>query len=238
MTIPKHIAVIMDGNGRWAKGLNLPRVYGHRVGVDVAKKIIDQTINLGIKQLTLFAFSTENMNRPKVEVLFLLKLFEKILEQELDCFLEKNIKLKFIGNLEKLPIKLKDLVLSASEKSCKNNGMVVLIAINYSGRWQLSEVVKEIARDVSHGDTAIDSIDEKLVSAKINNTCISDPDLLIRTGGEFRVSNFMLWSLAYSEVYFVDKLWPDFTDKDLIAALNFYATRNRRYGLLEETEYE
>jgi len=238
MTVPKHIAVIMDGNGRWAKGLNLPRVYGHRVGVDVAKKIIDQAINIGIKQLTLFAFSTENMNRPKVEVLFLLKLFEKILEQELDCFLEKNIKLKFIGNLEKLPIKLKDLVLSASEKSRKNNGMTVLIAINYSGRWQISEVVKEIARDVSHGDTPIDSIDEKLVSAKINNTCISDPDLLIRTGGEFRVSNFMLWSLAYSEVYFVDKLWPDFTDKDLIAALNFYATRNRRYGLLEETEYE
>lgn len=238
MSIPKHIAIIMDGNGRWAKKINLPRVYGHRSGVDVAKKIIDEAIRKNIKQLTLFAFSTENMNRPKVEVLFLLKLFEKILEQELKYFLEKDIRLKFIGDLEKLPTKLKNLIAESSEKTFKNNAITVLIAINYSGRWQISEVVKEVARTVSHGDVSIDSIDENLVATKINNLCGSDPDLLIRTGGEYRVSNFMLWSLAYTEVYFTKKLWPDFSVNDLTEALDFYAARNRRYGLLEETEYD
>ena len=238
MSIPKHIAIIMDGNGRWAKKLNLPRVYGHRSGVDVAKKIIDEAIRKNIKQLTLFAFSTENMNRPKVEVLFLLKLFEKILEQELKYFLEKDIRLKFIGDLEKLPTKLKNLTTSSSEKTFKNKAITVVIAINYSGRWQISEVVKEVARTVSHGDLPVDSIDENLVATKINNLCGSDPDLLIRTGGEYRVSNFMLWSLAYTEVYFTKKLWPDFSVNDLTEALDFYAARNRRYGLLEETEYD
>jgi len=238
MSIPKHIAIIMDGNGRWAKKINLPRVYGHRSGVDVAKKIIDEAIRKNIKQLTLFAFSTENMNRPKVEVLFLLKLFEKILEQELKYFLEKDIRLKFIGDLEKLPTKLKNLTTSSSEKTFKNKAITVVIAINYSGRWQISEVVKEVARTVSHGDVSIDSIDENLVATKINNLCGSDPDLLIRTGGEYRVSNFMLWSLAYTEVYFTKKLWPDFSVNDLTEALDFYAARNRRYGLLEETEYD
>jgi len=238
MSIPKHIAIIMDGNGRWAKKINLPRVYGHRSGVDVAKKIIDEAIRKNIKQLTLFAFSTENMNRPKVEVLFLLKLFEKILEQELKYFLEKDIRLKFIGDLEKLPTKLKNLTTSSSEKTFKNKAITVVIAINYSGRWQISEVVKEVARTVSHGDLPVDSIDENLVATKINNLCGSDPDLLIRTGGEYRVSNFMLWSLAYTEVYFTKKLWPDFSVNDLTEALDFYAARNRRYGLLEETEYD
>ena len=232
MAIPQHVAVIMDGNGRWAQRCHLPRVYGHRMGLETAKKLVDQAIVAGVGQLTLFALSTENMRRPRAEVEFLLALFAKMLRDELAYFLLKNVRLHIIGDRSTFPEVLQALITEAENKSRDNNGLILTIAVNYSGRWQLAEVTKAL---VSEGEQ---DISEELISARINAYVLSDPDLLIRTGNEQRISNFMLWSLAYTELYFSEKLWPDFSATDFDIALEVYAARNRRYGGIAGGSYE
>ena len=232
MTTPQHVAVIMDGNGRWAQRSHLPRVYGHRMGLETAKRLVEHAIGSGISQLTLFALSTENMQRPRAEVDFLLALFAKMLRDELAFFLVKNVRLQIIGNRQVLPQSLQELIEHSEEKSKDNSGLLLTIAVNYSGRWQLTEVAKSLLNE------AAEPIDEALISARINASVTSDPDLLIRTGNEQRISNFMLWSLAYTELYFSDKLWPDFSGDDFEAALAAFAARNRRYGSIEVGSYE
>jgi undecaprenyl diphosphate synthase len=232
MAIPQHVAVIMDGNGRWAQRSHLPRVYGHRMGLETAKRCVDKAIAAGVGHLTLFALSTENMQRPRAEVDFLLALFAKMLRDELAVFLVKNVRLQIMGDRTLFPESLQGLIDDAESKSRENDGLLLTLAVNYSGRWQLTEVVKSL---VSEG---ISSVSEASISARINADVQSDPDLLIRTGNEQRISNFMLWSMAYTELYFSDKLWPDFSSADFDHALEVYAARNRRYGGIEGGSYE
>lgn len=232
MVIPQHVAIIMDGNGRWAQRYHLPRVYGHRLGLETAKKLVDQAIAVGVGQLTLFALSTENMRRPRAEVDFLLALFAKMLRDELAYFLAKNVRLRIIGDRVLFPESLQSLIKHAEEKSSENNGLDLTIAVNYSGRWQLAEVTKALVAE------GVQGISEALINTRINACVLSDPDLLIRTGNEQRISNFMLWSLAYTELYFSEKLWPEFSAADFDTALEVYAVRNRRYGSIKGECYE
>ena len=238
MQEPKHIAIIMDGNGRWAKQNHLPRIFGHTFGVSVANNIINASLDRGVKQLTLFALSTENMKRPAVEVNFILKLFERMLRREVKTFIDKNVKFRFIGDLSIMPTKLLDLIRYSESNSKDNDALTVTIAVNYSGRWQLSNVCKGIAEQVEAGNISSNEINEGMIQGKIDYLTLSNPDLLIRTGSEQRVSNFMLWSIAYTEIYFSKRFWPDFTLDDFEDALSFFNNKERRYGLIGSKEYE
>jgi undecaprenyl diphosphate synthase len=233
-----HVAIIMDGNGRWAKNNNLPRTFGHTFGVNVACNIINESIALGLKQLTLFALSTENMKRPPVEVNFILKLFERLLKNEVQNFIEKGVRFKFIGDIQSLAPQIRDLSYYSEKKSSSNSGLIVTIAVNYSGRWHLSNVARELALESKNGKIEANDISEDVIQSKIQELVTTDPDLLIRTGDEHRISNFMLWSLAYTEIYFSERFWPDFTKEDFNVACDFYRTKNRRYGLIKDAEYE
>ena len=235
---PNHVAIIMDGNGRWAKQSHLPRIFGHTFGVNAASNIIAASIKHGIKQLTLFALSTENMQRPLAEVNFILKLFERMLLREVQSFIAQNVKFRFIGERKDLPIKLQDLMNLSEEKSSDNNGLIVTIAVNYSGRWQIANAAQELASKVEAKQLSAKDISEDVFNKQINDLTISDPDLLIRTGSEQRISNFMLWSLAYTEIYFSNSYWPDFNQQEFASALDFFQQKNRRYGLIERAEYE
>ena len=238
MQKPKHIAIIMDGNGRWAKHNHLPRIFGHTFGVSVASSIINACLDRGIKHLTLFALSTENMKRPAVEVNFILKLFERMLQREVKTFIARNVKLRFIGDLSTMPTKLFDLIRHSEFNSKENDALTVTIAVNYSGRWQLSNVCKSIAEEVKLGHISPNEITEDMIQEKIDYLTLSNPDLLIRTGSEQRVSNFMLWSIAYTEIYFSKRFWPDFSLDDFEDALSFFNNKERRYGLIGSKEYE
>lgn len=228
--IPKHVAIIMDGNGRWAKKRGLPRIAGHREGMNVINKIVKKANELGVEVLTLYAFSTENWNRPKNEVDFLMRLPERFLSVELPKLVEENVKIRLMGCKESLPVHTIRAVDNAIEKTKNNTGLVLNFALNYGSRDEMVAAIQNIARKVGAGGIDVSDINDKLVAEHLMTKELRDPDLLIRTSGEIRLSNFMLWQLAYTEFWFTDILWPDFTDQHFIEAVNVYRQRTRRYG--------
>jgi len=228
--LPKHLAIIMDGNGRWAKARNLPVSEGHRRGADVLRKIIEAVGNRGIKYLTVYAFSTENWRRSSLEVNAVMQLMRFHLEKSLADLVKNNVKLKTIGDLSRLP---KDLIKSlkdAAEKTKENTGLTLIVALNYGGRQEIVSACRQLIEKVSAGDISANEINEEIFEKYLDTTDIPDPDFLLRPGGEKRLSNYLLWQMAYTEFLFTDTLWPDFTETDLDDALSFFAKRNRRYG--------
>lgn len=226
----QHIAIIMDGNRRWAKNHMLPSAVGHQKGVESLKNTMRSFNKFGIKYLTVYAFSTENWNRKKEEVDFLMNLLAKTLTDELDEMHKENVKIKFVGNIEKLSPKLIEILKNAENKTKNNTGVNLQIAFNYGARDEIVNAVKKIAQKALDGEIKIGEIDEKLVSENLYTAKIPDPDLLIRTGGEKRISNYLLWQIAYSEVYVTEKFWPEFDENALTEAILEFEKRNRRYG--------
>lgn len=227
---PAHVAIIMDGNGRWAKKRGLPRVAGHREGMKAITKVVEKAHELGIKYLTLYAFSTENWKRPKSEVNFLMQLPERFLAKELPKLMKNNVQVRMMGDADKLPDHTLQAVQEAVDATAENTGIVLNFALNYGGRHELVHVVQELARDVEEGRMKAEAIDEELITNRLYTNQIPDPDLLIRTSGEIRLSNFMLWQLAYAEFWFTETLWPDFNEDGLAEAVIEYQQRKRRYG--------
>lgn len=232
--IPTHIAIIMDGNGRWAKKRGLPRVTGHRRGVETVREIVETCAEIGVKYLTLYTFSTENWKRPKDEVSTLMRLLLKSLKDRLDELDKNDIKLTCIGNIESLPTVVQRQLFEDIERTKNNKRMTLNLALSYSGRWELLEAVKNIFKDVSAGKLSADSITEECISDHLTTKNMPDPELLIRTSGEFRVSNFLLWQIAYSEFVILDVYWPDFSRKHLYDAIKQYQKRERRFGKVSE----
>ncbi|MFH0947556.1 MAG: isoprenyl transferase [Elusimicrobiota bacterium] len=225
MNIPKHIAIIMDGNGRWAKKRGLPRLYGHHAGMKSVREIVIAANDIGVGVLTLYAFSTENWNRPKSEIKGLFGLLKLFIKKELGRLHKNNVKVNIIGRLSELPIDIVKLVEEAMEKTSKNTGMILNIALNYGGRQEIVDAVNKIITDGTHK-----KVDEKIFEKYLYTTNLPSPDLIIRTSGESRISNFLLWQSAYSEFYMTSILWPDFKKKNLIEAIDEYQKRNRRFG--------
>jgi undecaprenyl diphosphate synthase len=225
-----HVAIIMDGSGRWALKKFLPRIAGHRKGLDVAYDIVKYADTLGIDYITLFAFSTENWSRPKYEVDFLLGLIGELLQKKLSDLLKYNVRLNICGNLQELSCNLQKIINDSIYATKDNTGLTLTLAINYGGRWDVVSAVKKMLVDKVDPN----SVDEKMVASYLSFAQIPDPDLLIRTSGEMRISNFMLWNLAYTEMYFTNTLWPDFTSECFNKALEFYKTRQRRFGKVVE----
>ena len=227
---PKHIAFIMDGNGRWAKKRLKPRLFGHKKGVEALKNIIKYGSSSGIKYMTFYAFSTENWNRPKSEVTGLMELLVTFLRKEIEELHTNNVKIKFIGDIDNLPQLQKNEVYSAMKKTKDNTGLMFIIALNYGSRMEIIEACKSIASKVKNGKLKLENIDEDIFSKNLFTKDIPDPDLLIRTSGEQRLSNFLLYQLAYSEFYFTDVYWPDFDVMELEKAIDVYLGRDRRFG--------
>ncbi len=236
--LPEHVAIIMDGNGRWATQKGLPRSFGHNKGVSVLKEIIETSKNLGCKILSVYAFSTENWTRPSKEVDFLINLFSEVLRNEIEEIHRESIKIKFIGDLTPLPETLKKII-SSSESLTKNNNTFLLnVCLNYGGRQEIVKVAKKLALKSCSGEIKPSEIDEKLFNSELLTQGIKDPELLIRTSGEKRISNFLLWQLAYSEIYISDVLWPDFNEFEFLKAIIDYQSRNRRFGGIESLPNE
>jgi undecaprenyl diphosphate synthase len=232
--IPTHIAIIMDGNGRWAKKRSLPRVAGHRKGVEVVREIVEACANLGVKFLTLYTFSTENWKRPKDEVSMLMRLIVKSLKNETDELNANNIRLTSIGDTDSLPDIVRNELFAAFDKTAANTKMTLNLALSYSGRWELVEAIKVITNQVVSGKLKSEDISEETISQHLSTSHMPDPDLLIRSSGEFRISNFLLWQIAYSEIFISDVLWPDFKTKHLVEAIKNFQKRERRFGLVSE----
>jgi len=228
--LPQHIAIIMDGNGRWAKERGLPRIAGHRRGVEVLKDILRCCRDWGIKCLTVYAFSTENWHRPHHEVDFLMVLFEHMLHQELSELQREKVRIQFVGDLEALPRSLYQEIIHAVQLTRSNQGIQFNVAINYGSRHEIVRMCRQIAEKVQHQQIQPQDIDENVISQHLYTANHSDPDLLIRTSGEMRLSNFLLWQMAYTEMYFTNTLWPDFGRKELYLALKDYQSRDRRFG--------
>ncbi len=239
--IPRHVAIIMDGNGRWAEARGLERNEGHRAGIEAVRAVVQTANDLGIGYLTLYAFSNENWGRPQDEVRELMRLLEHYLVDELDEVMEKGIRIRAMGRLDRLPAKVRQLVLDAVERSVNNDAMTLVFALSYSGRGEIVDAARRIARDAAAGDLDSHGIDEKTFASYLYEPEVPDPDLLIRTGAESRISNFLLWQLAYTEIYTTEVMWPDFVGEDLVAAVQDYQSRERRFGktsaqVLEEEE--
>ena len=228
--IPTHIAVIMDGNGRWARKRMLPRHAGHRSGVGSVRRTVEIAAQRGVRYLTLFAFSSENWSRPRDEVSKLMSLFVEALQREVDELHRNSVRLVFIGAREQLQAGLIDKIVAAEAQTAGNTGLQLNVAVAYGGRWDIVQAVRSLARQVAAGEIEAAQIDDQAVAAQLQLQDVPDPDLLIRTGGEQRISNFLLWNLAYAELYFCDALWPDFGEKEFDEALAFYAQRQRRFG--------
>lgn len=228
--LPRHIAIIMDGNGRWAQKRGMPRTAGHRAGIKTVKKVIEFCSQLGIEYLTLYAFSTENWKRPEREVNALFKLLVYYLRREIDELDENNVRLNFIGDISSFDKDIRSEIDRAKAALADNDGLIVNLALNYGGRAEILNAVRGIVRDMKKLNITADEIDEALFSKYIYTAGMPDPDLLIRTGGEYRVSNFLLWQIAYSELWYTDVLWPDFSEKDLLSAIADYQDRDRRFG--------
>ncbi|WP_035098212.1 isoprenyl transferase [Anoxybacteroides tepidamans] len=228
--VPEHVAIIMDGNGRWAKKRSLPRAAGHYEGMQVVRKITRFASELGIKVLTLYAFSTENWKRPKSEVEYLMKLPEQFLTTFLPELIAENVNVRVIGNSNQLPEYTRRAVEKAIQETKHNTGLILNFALNYGSRAEITYAVKEIAKRVQQGDLTAEQIDEEVVASCLMTKDLKDPDLLIRTSGEIRLSNFMLWQLAYTEFWFTDVLWPDFTEQHLLQAIAEFQRRGRRFG--------
>jgi undecaprenyl diphosphate synthase len=232
--LPKHLAIIMDGNGRWAKKHGLFRTLGHESGTKSVKKIIEACSNLGIENLTLYAFSTENWNRPKVEVEALMKVLVNSLIKELPTLEKNSIKMNAIGNLEKLPAKAQKELQDVINKTAGNTKLVLTLALSYGSREELVNAVKNISDKVKNNIISVDKIDDSVINEHLYTHNLPDVDLLIRTSGEHRISNFLLWQIAYAELYFTDILWPDFKESDLYEAILSYQKRERRFGKTSE----
>ena len=230
MKIPQHIAIIMDGNGRWAKKRGLPKIMGHKQGVDSVKNSVKACIKFGVKYLTLYAFSTENWLRPKKEIEGLFKLLENFLDSQFQIFHKNNVRLCIIGDREKIAPFLRKKIEQAEKDTKAYNSLVLNIALSYGAREEIVRAVKNISEDVKKGSVKTSDIDEKLFSEYLYTKDCPDPDLLIRTSGEMRISNFLLWQISYAEFYVTPKLWPDFGEKDLKIAIEEYDKRDRRYG--------
>ncbi len=228
--MPSHVAVIMDGNGRWAKARGLPRIMGHRAGVEALKTTLRLCSEWGIRTLTVYAFSTENWSRPGDEVNFLMTLFERVLQRELDSLQSEQVRISFLGDLEPLPNRLKELIAEARELTASNTGIRFNVCTNYGGRRELVLAAQKLARRSARGELDPELIDENIFADELFTGSEVDPDLLIRTSGERRISNFLLWQLAYAEIHVTDVLWPDFDAAALIQALADYQTRCRRFG--------
>lgn len=226
--IPAHVAIIMDGNGRWAKAKGLPRTAGHIEGVTTAKKITEEAAKLGIKYLTLYTFSTENWNRPVEEIEALMNLVLTNLEEEI--FMKNNVRFRMIGEMERLPASVQKRLAECTERTSINTGMTMIVALSYSSRWEITKAVKHIATEVKNGNMPLEDITEDCISANLTTNFMPDPDLLIRTSGELRISNYLLWQCAYSEFYFTEQFWPDFNEESLRKAIAEYQQRQRRYG--------
>jgi undecaprenyl diphosphate synthase len=232
--LPRHVAIIMDGNGRWAERRGLDRIEGHRAGIESVRAVVRAAHELGVGQLTLYAFSTENWNRPKGEVDALMGLLEHYLDAELEELDRNGIRLRAMGRLERLPASVRAKLEHAVCRTRDNAEMVVLFALSYGGRTEIVDAARRIAREVEQGKLDPEQIDEKVFAACLYAPDMAEPDLLIRTGGESRISNFLLWQIAYSEIHVTDVMWPDFRKGDLVEALLAYQTRERRYGLTSE----
>ncbi len=228
--LPKHLAVIMDGNGRWALEKGLTRTEGHREGIESVRDIVKASSQLGIEYLTLYAFSIENWKRPTSEVSVLMKLLEHFLKAELNDLHKNNVRFFTIGKTSSLPKNIQNLLYTAMEKTKENTGLTLTLALSYSGRWDIVRAVQMIALDVRRGKVSPEDLSDELFASYLQTSKLPDPDLLIRTSGEMRLSNFLLWELAYSEIYITDKFWPEFRRKDLYEALYDYFKRERRFG--------
>lgn len=230
--IPAHIAIIMDGNGRWAKARGMNRSMGHQQGVVAVREITTACSNLGVKFLTLYTFSTENWNRPADEVAALMSLILTSLEEEL--FMKNNVRLRIIGDLTRVPQVVQDSILALQQRTSVNTGMTMVIALSYSSRWEITKAVQDIANEVKMGTLNPEDINEEMIAQHLTTNFMPDPDLLIRTGGEVRLSNYLLWQCAYTEFYFCDTFWPDFHEEYLCQAIAWFQNRERRFGKTSE----
>ena len=226
--IPQHIAIIMDGNGRWAAEKGKPRSFGHQAGVDTVRRITSECTRLGVKYLTLYTFSTENWNRPATEVAALMGLVLTSLED--DIFMKNNVRFRVIGDLKRLPEEVRQKLHETEEHTAANTAMTMVIALSYSSRWEITEATRQIANEVEAGTLNPADINEDTIAQHMATAFMPDPDLLIRTGGEERISNYLLWQIAYSELYFCDTFWPDFSEEELQRAIANYQQRQRRFG--------
>jgi undecaprenyl diphosphate synthase len=232
--IPKHIAIIMDGNGRWAKSKGRPRVFGHHAGVKAVRAVTEAAAQIGVGFLTLYTFSTENWSRPKLEVEALMALLVDTVYEEINTLMKNNIKLQTIGDLQYLPARSRTAILAGIEKTSGNTGMTLVLALNYSAKWEILNAVKELVKEAEEGNLSHSQIDEQMFVNRLSTKGIPDPELLIRTSGETRISNFLLWQIAYSEFYFTKTFWPDFGKDELHTAILNYQNRERRFGLTSE----
>lgn len=230
--IPEHIAIIMDGNGRWAKAQGLPRTAGHQQGVEIVKKITEEATRLGVKYLTLYTFSTENWNRPAAEVAALMGLILDHLEEEI--FMKNNVRFRVIGDQSRLPESVQKRLDECMERTAQNDKMTMVIALSYSSRWEITQAVKNIAQEVQEGKLSAGEVSEEVICKHLNTNFMPEPDLLIRTGGELRISNYLLWQCAYTELYFCDTFWPDFDEEEFCKAIVDYQSRERRFGKTSE----
>lgn len=235
MTAPEHVAIIMDGNGRWASRRGLPRAAGHRSGAQAARAIVESAREQGVRTLTLFAFSSENWQRPRAEVRLLLDLFRRTIRREIASMHDNGVRLSFIGQRDHFSRALQREMADAEQRTRDNQAINLVIAIDYGGRWDLVQAARQIAQECCTGTLDPDAVDESTVARHTALAAFSDPDLFIRTGGERRVSNFLLWGLAYSELYFSDTLWPDFDGDRLAEAIDWFGQRQRRFGRLPQT---
>lgn len=232
--LPAHVAIIMDGNGRWAKTMGKDRSYGHLEGVVSVRHVIEAARKIGLSYITLYTFSTENWNRPETEVVGLMNLMIQAIERETPDMISNGIRLQVMGDMSRLPLDLQERANWCMSQTAACTGLTLVLALSYSSRWEITEAVKSIAADVKAGLIAIDEIGEELVSARLKTASMPDPDLLIRTGGELRISNFLMWQLSYSELYFTETHWPAFREEALYEAIYSYQTRERRFGKTSE----
>lgn len=229
--IPEHIAIIMDGNGRWAQQRGKERSYGHQAGVEAVKRITSESAKLGVKYLTLYTFSTENWNRPADEVTALMGLILTSLEDEL--FMKNNVRFRVIGDVSRMPESVVQKLRETEEHTANNTTMTLVVALSYSSKWEITKAMRDIATEVKQGTLSVDAIDDTTISQHLATNFMPDPELLIRTGGELRISNYLLWQIAYSELYFCDTFWPDFDEAALHEAIANYQQRQRRFGKTE-----
>jgi undecaprenyl diphosphate synthase len=232
--LPKHVAIIMDGNGRWAKKRGAMRIFGHQHGVTAVRETVEAATEIGIKYLSMYAFSTENWNRPKFEVDALMELLVKTINKETETLKKNNIRLMAIGNIESLHKDCYDELIRTISETENNSRMTLILALSYSSKWEITEAVKKIAIKVKNNELTIEEINQDIISDSLSTKDIPDPELLIRTSGEYRISNFLLWQLAYAELYFTPVLWPDFRKDDFYKAIINYQERERRFGLTSE----
>jgi undecaprenyl diphosphate synthase len=232
--LPEHIAIIMDGNGRWAKKKGNERIFGHKNGVKAVRDTVEAAAELGISFLTLYAFSTENWNRPRTEIDALMSLLVSTLDSETKTLMDNNIRLITIGDMESLPSRVRSKMQRTTEKTSGNDGMRLVLALSYSARWELLDAMKSLAKKIESGELTSRDLNCDLISNNLQTKDIPDPELLIRTSGEYRISNFLLWQIAYAELYFTDTLWPDFRREDLYAAICNFQNRERRFGKISE----